>query len=91
MTIDEPLNLDQLNRCLHDLLLEYGDNLLRMKGVLHIADRRERFVFHGVQRMFDGRPDRLWQQEEMCQSRLVVIGRGLSRRRIESEIRNCVA
>ncbi len=91
VTIDEPLNLDQLNRCLHDLLLEYGDNLLRMKGVLHIADRRERFVFHGVQRMFDGRPDRLWQQGEMRQSRLVVIGRGLSRRRIESEIRNCVA
>ena len=90
VAVDEALNLDQINRCLHELLLEYGDNLLRMKGVLHIAGRQERFVFHGVQRMFDGRPDRHWQPGERRQSRLVVIGRGLSRRWIEDRIRNCV-
>ena len=90
VVIDEALNLDQTDRYLNELLLEYGDNLLRMKGVLHIAGRRERFVFHGVQRMFDGRPDRLWQRDERRQSRLVVIGRGLSRRRIEEGFRNCV-
>ncbi len=90
VTVDEALNLDRINRCLQELSLEYGDHLLRMKGVLHIVDRRERFVFHGVQRMFDGRPDRLWQPGERRQSRLVVIGRGLSRRRIEEGVRNCV-
>lgn len=90
VTVDEALNLDQVNFYLHELLLEYGDHLLRMKGILNIADRHERFVFHGVQRMFDGRPDRLWQPDEKRQSRLVVIGRGLSRRRITEGIRNCV-
>ncbi len=83
VAVDEALNFDQINRCLQELLFEYGDHLLRMKGVLHIVDRRERFVFHGVHRMFDGRPDRFWQPDERRQSRLVFIGRGLSRRRIK--------
>ncbi len=90
VVVDEALNLDQINRCLQELLLEYGDNLLRMKGILYLAGRRERFVFHGVQGMFDGRPDRLWKGDEKRQTRLVVIGRGLTRRRIEEGIRNCV-
>ncbi len=90
VVVDEPLNLDRINRCLQELLLEYGDHLLRMKGVLHIAGRCERFVFHGVQKMFDGRPDRLWQFDEERQSRLVFIGQGLSRRWIEEGVRNCI-
>ena len=90
VVVDEPLNFDRIDRCLQELSLDYGDRLLRMKGVLHIAGRRERFVFHGVHGMFDGRPDRLWRRDEQLQSRLVFIGQGLSRRRIEEGIRCCV-
>ena len=90
VVVDEPLNFDRIDRCLQELSHDYGDRLLRMKGVLHIAGRRERFVFHGVHGMFDGRPDRLWRRDEQLQSRLVFIGPGLSRRRIEEGIRNCV-
>ena len=67
-----------------------GSGKTTLLGVLHIAGRRERVVCHGVQRMCDGWPDRLWQPDEMRQSRVVVIGQGLSRRWIEEGVRNGV-
>ena len=61
-----------------DLMAEtHGDALLRVKGIIHIAETDQPVVVHGVHRLFDA-PIRLqrWPDDDHT-SRLVIIGREL--------------
>ena len=76
--LDEPVDRDRFNEFMQDLALEFGENLLRMKGLLNVKDRPERpAVVHGVQHVFF--PIRWldrWPSEDRT-SRLVFITQGL--------------
>ncbi|MFT5499935.1 MAG: G3E family GTPase [Woeseiaceae bacterium] len=49
----KPVDRDQFNEFLQALAIEFGENLLRMKGILHVIDRPEQpAVIHGVQHVF---------------------------------------
>ena len=51
--LDEPVDRDRFNEFMQDLALEFGENLLRMKGLLNVEDRPEQpAVVHGVQHVF---------------------------------------
>jgi G3E family GTPase len=51
--MSRPVDGDAFNDFLQDLAIEYGENLLRMKGILHVAGEPERpAVIHGVQHVF---------------------------------------
>ena len=50
--------------------------ILRMKGLLAVPGEARRFVFNGVRRSLDVRPDRVWDHEPR-KSRIVFIGKGL--------------
>jgi len=51
--MDRPVDCDAFNRFLQELAIEYGENLLRMKGILHVDGETERpAVIHGVQHVF---------------------------------------
>ena len=54
----------RFNRWLNTLVVAQGRDLLRLKGVLHIAGQSRRFVFHGVHMTLDGRPGRPWKPGE---------------------------
>lgn len=77
--LDEPVDRDRFNEFMQDLALEFGENLLRMKGLLNVEDRPERpAVVHGVQHVFF--PIRWldrWPDEDRT-SRLVFITQGLA-------------
>jgi G3E family GTPase len=51
---ERPVNPYKLNLWLSDLLRDKGADIFRMKGVLHLADNLNRFVFQGVHMLFDG-------------------------------------
>jgi G3E family GTPase len=90
--IDEARALDarKVNDWLSWLLQAHGENILRMKGVLNIKGDERRYVFHGVHMMFDGRPERPWD-DAVRSSQLVFIGRKLDREELLAGFLGCVA
>ncbi|WP_282604264.1 GTP-binding protein [Pelagibius sp. Alg239-R121] len=83
ITRDEPLNWDRLNSWVEMLIMLYGGNLLRIKGILNIEDSDGPIVIHGVQHMFHP-PMQLesWPDDDH-RSRLVFITRDLEREMFE--------
>lgn len=71
------------------LLLERGLDIYRTKGILHLADRDERFVFQSVHMLFDGLPGRPWGADRPI-NRLVFIGRHLDRAFLERGLHSCL-
>lgn len=72
-----PLELDAVSAFVDHLIETHAVDLLRYKGILHIADESRRLIFQGVHRIagFDyGRP---WATDEARHSRIVLIGRRL--------------
>jgi G3E family GTPase len=67
----------RVNRWLAELVAATGRDLLRMKGIVHIAGQNRRFVFHGVHMTLDGRPGRPWKPTDARVNELVFIGRHL--------------
>ena len=74
-----------------DLLTRRQDmSLLRMKGVLAVPGHPRRFVFHGVRRVVDVRPDQPWGAAPR-QSRAVFIGRGLDPAALQEGFSACLS
>ncbi|MFO0969377.1 MAG: GTP-binding protein [Gemmataceae bacterium] len=81
----------KLNEWFRDLLMNQGQDIFRMKGVLNIKGDGNRFVFQGVHMQFEGRPDRPWKPEETRTNKLIFIGRKLDREALEEGFRACLA
>lgn len=81
----------KFNRWINALVFAKGRDLLRVKGVLHIAGQNRRFVFHGVHMTLDGRPGRPWQPGEERMNDIVFIGRDLDPAALRSGFENCRA
>ena len=77
LTYDKPLDWDRFNSWVEMLVTLYGGNILRIKGLLNVAEVEQPIVIHGVQHIFHP-PVRLeaWPDESR-QSRLVFIVRDL--------------
>lgn len=76
---------EKFNRFLQELAIEFGENILRVKGIINVADKPDHpAVIHGVQHVFfpvswlDAWPD------DDHSSKLVFITQGLESRTIEN-------
>ena len=76
---DQPLDWAHVANWLDALVIAHGEDLLRVKGILHIAGRKEPIVVQAVQHLFHP-PITLpaWPGNER-RSQIVFITRGLSR------------
>jgi G3E family GTPase len=81
----------KFNRWLNTLVFAKGRDLLRIKGVLHIAGQNRRFVFHGVHMTLDGRPGRPWRPGEERMNEIVFIGRDLDPAALRAGFEDCRA
>ncbi|MFN7543273.1 MAG: CobW family GTP-binding protein [Acidobacteriota bacterium] len=90
--ITTPGDLDskRFNSWMSELLQNRGTDIFRMKGIVSIAGRPERFVFQGVHMLFDGRPDRPWGAEPR-RNQLIFIGRNLDREALQKGFLRCLA
>ena len=85
--IDDPVEWGAFRRWLEYLAMLKGEDLLRFKGLIHIAERPDTpIVVHGVQHVFH--PPRelaAWPSADR-RTRLVFITRGISRSLIENTL-----
>ena len=73
-----------------EILREKGADIFRMKGVLAIGGREEKFVYQGVHMIFDGEFQGEWGADEMRCSKLVFIGKNLDKAALEASFRACL-
>jgi G3E family GTPase len=90
ITTPGDLDEEKVSTWLNTLLRTRGQDIFRMKGVLSIKGRDQRFIFQGVHMLMDGRADRPWGAEPR-QNALIFIGRNLDRRELNEGFKACLA
>ncbi len=83
------LDLDAVSGFVEALIEGSGDDLLRYKGILFIANEPRRLIFQGVHRIAGFDYGRAWGTETPT-SRIVLIGRGLSAPALQAAFEACV-
>lgn len=86
-----PLNMEKIETFLSLMVQNYGEDLLRYKGVLNIAGEPRRMIFQGVHMLMGGTPGKPWAKGEPRESVMVFIGRRVPRRLFEEGLAYCVA
>ncbi len=81
----------KFNAWLGGLLREKGTDIYRMKGIVHVKDQPNRFVFQGVHMLFDGKLDRPWKNTSEAGNQFVFIGKNLDRHELEKGFQSCLA
>jgi G3E family GTPase len=69
---------------------EFGDKILRMKGILNLKGDNDQFLLQGVHWDFEGRPGRAWGADEARINRLVFIGRALDPGKLTEGFEKCL-
>lgn len=97
VNVQGSLELARLERWLGTLLWdpEAGDTeVYRVKGVVSIHGKVDRFVVQGVADLFEVTPAAVigsqWREEEARHSKMVFIGRNLCKDRLEQGVRECM-
>jgi G3E family GTPase len=91
LSLDAPLDGDTFMQWVNSLAADYGQNLLRWKGILNFKGEEKRFVFQAVHMIMDGDLQREWKADESRTSRLVFIGRDLDKDMLREGFEKCVA
>ena len=86
-----PLHMEKIETFLSLMVQNYGEDLLRYKGVLNVQGEPRRMIFQGVHMLMGGSAGREWQPGEKRESVMVFIGRKLPRRLFEEGLAYCVA
>ncbi len=68
-----------------------GPDILRLKGIVAFKGDEDRFVVQGVHMIVEGDHQRPWRDDEKRETRMVFIGRGLDREKIERTFNACIA
>lgn len=87
VTYDEPLRLDALEQWFDTIMMLKGPDLLRIKGIVNVAEIKKPVVIHGVQHVFHP-PAVLdsWPSEDR-RTRIVFITRDVERETIEDTLK----
>jgi G3E family GTPase len=91
LSLDTPLDGDAFMQWANNLAADYGQNLLRWKGILDFKGEDKRFVFQAVHMIMDGDLQRDWKADEPRTSRLVFIGRDLDKDMLRNGFAACIA
>ncbi|HEY2629001.1 MAG TPA: GTP-binding protein [Usitatibacter sp.] len=86
-----PLHMEKIETFLSLMVQNYGEDLLRYKGVLNIQGTPERMIFQGVHMLMGGSPGKPWAPGDKRESVMVFIGRKLPRRLFEEGLAYCIA
>jgi G3E family GTPase len=86
-----PLHMEKIETFLSLMVQNYGEDLLRYKGVLNIQGEPRRMIFQGVHMLMGGTPGKPWGPGEARESVMVFIGRRIPRRLFEEGLAYCVA
>ena len=86
-----PMHMEKIETFLSLMVQNYGEDLLRYKGVLNVQGEPRRMIFQGVHMLMGGTPGKPWEAGEKRESVMVFIGRKIPRRLFEEGLAYCVA
>ena len=84
------LDPDRFNRWINQLVQQHGQQLMRMKGVLHFRSEPRQFHFHSVHMLLEASPGRAWRVGEARNNKFVFIGRNLDMRGLREGFVDCL-
>lgn len=87
---EAPIIESQFVGFLSSLIENYGEQLLRFKGIVKMHGAQRPYFFNGVHMMVDADYQKFGQIDTGFTSRLVFIGKGLPEDRIRQDFHNCV-
>ncbi len=91
LTSEHAMNGEKFMTWVNGLAADYGQNLLRWKGILNFEGEDKRFVFQAVHMIMDADLQREWSAAEPRTSRLVFIGRNLDKDMLRAGFESCVS
>jgi G3E family GTPase len=86
---ERPFDFARLIAFMELMVGQFGADLLRYKGVLHIAGNDRRIFFQGVHMLMGDVGGAPWAEHERRESLLVFIGRNLPREQILAALASC--
>jgi G3E family GTPase len=86
-----PMHMEKIETFLSLMVQNYGEDLLRYKGVLNVQGEPRRMIFQGVHMLMGGTPGKPWEPGETRESVMVFIGRKIPRRLFEEGLAYCIA
>jgi G3E family GTPase len=86
-----PMHMEKIETFLSLMVQNYGEDLLRYKGVLNVQGEPRRMIFQGVHMLMGGTPGKPWEAGETRESVMVFIGRKIPRRLFEEGLAYCIA
>ncbi len=90
LTCDVPMDADKVSRWLSDLVATWGQDILRVKGIIDVAGEDRRLVVQAIHMLLEGDFQGVWKPHDRRYSRLVLIGRALDWQELEAGFRSCV-
>lgn len=90
LTATQPLLPERFDAWITEVLRTDGVNILRCKGILHLLDQPNRYVFQSVHMLANGIFTQPWTSSEPRHSRLVFIGRDLDEAKLRSGFEACI-
>lgn len=89
-TFDEPFDFLKFMQWSKVLLMFQRKNIYRIKGIINFSMHEQKMIFQSVQTASSFQKGSNWPTGEPRISRLVIIGKGLQRDRLERSIRSCL-
>jgi len=89
ITLEGEIDRGRFVNWLQMLLIMEGMDVMRAKGILNLQGSDKRHIFQSVFMMFDSQDDRPWGDEPRI-NKMVFIGRGLDRERLEEGVKGCL-
>jgi G3E family GTPase len=78
IVVDGPLDEEKLSAWLQMLIMVYGVDLLRYKGVFYLRNQKKQAILQGVNEIFNIEiADEVYEDTDNIQSKIVIIGKDL--------------
>jgi G3E family GTPase len=87
---ERPFNMEKLEVFLSAMLEIYGVQLLRYKGILHVAGDDNRWAFQGVHMLMGGEQGSPWKPNEKRETVMVFIGKNLPKESFDKGLALCL-
>lgn len=86
---DKPLDAARIMKFMQVMIRDYGNDLLRYKGILNISGCGDRVIYQGVHMLLTETFGKPWKSREIKESAMVFIGRNLPKEEMLEALDSC--
>jgi G3E family GTPase len=76
----KPISLEKIDYFIRTIIDNLGKNIFRIKGIVFVKDLKQQLIFQGVHFDVNWKPGRFWREGEVCETKLVFIGKDLNKK-----------